>query len=182
MDNIEDIMATIWEFLSGKSEDVSSDDIRMETGIPLPQIYIVLNKMDQVDLLEKADKKQNAWKSKKRLDTILYARAVEIGIPLLSLENTIDLSLDDKKDAERIIYNGIIDKEKQERVENKIKHRQNVLRGRAASQAATTDLAKIIQDTQEALSKESNPSLVQYEILREAVKTLEILIDALEKK
>lgn len=181
-DGLESVLGSVWEALSKESEPVSGDTLRKKTGLSLSRIYSALSKMAEIDLLETADKTHNLWSSRKRLDAMSYARGVEIGIPLLCLESTIALSVTDKKQAEKIAASGKVDQEQQMRREQKVRARQNILRGRAASRAATTDLAKIVQDAQDAFKVNGPKNRVQEEIAKEAARALEALVTAMEKK
>ena len=178
---LEGALGTLWEVMAGESAPIAADDLRKKTGLPLPKIYSCLSKMSEVGILEVADHRNNMWQSKKGLDAMAYARAVEIGIPLVSLEKTVALSVSAKKQAEKIAASGEIDREQRQRREQKINTRKTILRGRAATRAATTDLAKIVQDAQEAFAN-SGDNRFKEEIRAEAVRALEALISALEKK
>jgi len=181
-DGLESVLGSVWEVLSKEAEPITSDDLRKKTGLSLSKIYTALSKMAEVDLLTTADRAQNLWCSKKRLDAMAYARGVEIGIPLLCLETTIGLSVTDRKQAEKIAAAGTVDHEQKLRREQKAQARQNILRGRAASRAATTDLAKIVQDAQDAYKIGGPKNRVQEEIAKEAARALEALVSAMEKK
>lgn len=181
IDDIDNVLADVWEALSKEKNPVSGDYLSKKTGASLSKVYSSLSKMREVDLLSVGNKESNEWLSKKEIDPILYARAVEIGIPLLCLEETVSLSLKDKKKAEKLVYSGLIDEESNKRKENKANERKKTLRGRAASRAATTDLAKIVQDAHDAFNGNVK-NKYEKEIAIEAMKALETLINALEKK
>lgn len=181
-DGLETVLGSVWEALSKELEPISGETLRKKTGLNLPRIYSALSKMAEVELLEVADKTHNLWSSRKHLDAMAYARGVEIGIPLLCLESTIALSVNDRKQAEKIAASGKVDQEQRMRREQKAHARQNILRGRAASRAATTDLAKIVQDAHEAFKVNGTKNRVQEEIAKEAARALEALVTAMEKK
>lgn len=181
-DGLESVLGSVWEVLSKEHDSISTDELRKKTGLGLSPIYAALNKMTEVDILDVADRRNNLWCSKKKIDAMAYARAVEIGIPLLCLEKTIGLSVNDRKKAEKIVSSGAIDQEQKQRREQKVRVRQTVLRGRAASRAATTDLAKIVQDAHDAFGSDRSPNRIQQEIAQEAARALEALVSALEKK
>lgn len=181
----ESVLATLWETLSLEKDPVSAIELRKKTGLPLPQIYVGLRKFSEAGIMTISDYSNNSWKNSKKLDAISYARAVEIGIPLIMLERTVGLTVSERKLAEKIASSGQIDEERNKRYDEKIKKRHTILRGRAASRAATTDLAKIVQDAQEALgvntSLKNKPQNIKEEIQMEAIKALEALVNALER-
>ena len=178
---LEVALGTLWEALAQETTAVSADQLRKKTGLPLQRVYSCLSKMSEVELMDTAQPHQNLWKSKKTLDPILYARAVELGIPLISLEKTVDLSVSGRRQAEKIASSGQIDQEHQQRRQQKADNRRAILRGRAATRAASTDLAKIVQDAQDAFG-DGVDNKVKAEIRAEAARALEALISALEKK
>lgn len=181
-DGLEAALGTIWETLSAEKNAVSADELRKKTGLGLSKIYASLKKMAEVDLLEVADANGNLWKSYGKLDALGYARAVEIGIPLLILEKTVGLSVNEHRQMEKIMSSGQVDDERDQRHAHKESKRKSILRGRAASRAATTDLAKIVQDAKDAYSVDDHGNKISQEIKAEAMKALEALITALEKR
>lgn len=180
-DGLESVLAGVWETLSKENDNVSGEILSKKTGLNLAKVYTALNKMNEVELLDVADSANNQWLSKKKLDAMAYARAIEIGIPLFCLEKTVALSVTDRKQAEKFALSGVVDAEQMERRENKVKKRQTILRGRAATRAASTDLAKIVQDAQEAFNG-GKVNRIQQEIALEAARALDALVSALERK
>lgn len=178
----EDINATIasvWEFLSTQATSVNSLTIHRQTGIPMSRIVSVLSQLAEINLLSVAERKEDQWALKKSITALDWARAVEAGVPLICLEQTMSLSSQERKKAEKALTSGQIDEERTKRQKTKLKKRQDVIRGRAASRAAATDLAKIVEDAHLALSQRSSP--VNDVFREEASKALEALITAIER-
>lgn len=172
-------LANIWEYLASSKALVSSSDIRKSTGVPMAKVLSGLNKLAELGLLSQADKTNDQWALKQTLDAMDWARAVDGGVPLSCLEATMGLSVQDIKRVEKVIASGQIDHERKDRQAKKVRDRQNIIRGRAATRAAATDLAKIVQDAQVALA--GKPSKVNDAFRSEATKALEALIKAMEK-
>ena len=180
-DSLETSLGLLWEALSAQVGPQSSAVLKKSTGLPVGRIYGALRRMADVGLLKTSDAPGDMWESKKELDALGWARAVEIGIPLNSLEKTVGLSAANRKKAEGLASSGQIDKEQRQRRAQKIKKRDAVIRGRAASRAATTDLAQIVQDAQAAARAGHPSNAVLDAIHNEAKKALETLVKALER-
>jgi len=112
---------------------------------------------------------------------LLFARAIEMGVPLSVLETTVELSIPVKKEAFKIASSGTLEKDHKKQRKVLEKKRNEHIRGRAATRAAATDLARLINDTSSALG-DSVSSEIHLAIKKEAEKALETLIQALEKK
>lgn len=147
------------------------------------------------------------FSARRDMDAMTYATAVEIGIPLFLLENTVTLSKKAKREAVKLAEMGEVDAAMEQ---TRIQRRQQVqsqLRGRAATRAAATDLAKLVQDVSRVapvelpLDKEIRETLlpsatlspaasttetpamtkVRMEVARQAAHALEALVLAMEK-
>lgn len=178
----EEVLGDIWMALSSESDAVSALELQAKTGIPKIKIYTALSKMKEVGIMKLADKNNDQWISHKSMDAMSYAMAVEIGIPLYVLEQTVSLSVLEKKEAEELAISGKVDEDRKKRNKAKAKKRTQHIRGRAASRAATTDLARIVGDAQKALEKSDKKSAVHEEFKKQASAALEALISAMEKK
>lgn len=178
----EEILGDIWAALAPESDAVSASEIQLKTGIPTIKIYSALSKMKEVGIMQIADKVQDKWLSHKNMDAMSYARAVEIGIPLYALEKTVTLSVTTKKEAESLAISGELDIDRKKRDASKARKRTKHIRGRAASRAATTDLARIVGDAQKALNSPDKKSGVHEEFRKQATAALDALITAMEKK
>ena len=178
-DDIDTALAGVWEFLASQTSPVDSTTIRRQTGLPLTRIVSALSQLSEIKLLLVADRQQDLWELKKPIDALDWARAVEAGVPLLCLEQTMSLTVQERKKAEKALSSGQIDEERTGRRHRKAKERQDVIRGRAATRAAATDLAKIVEDAHTALSQKS--SKVNDIFKEEASKALEALIQAIER-
>jgi hypothetical protein len=82
----------------------------------------------------------------KSLDSMAYATAVEIGIPLFLLERTVSLSKQARRQAFHLAESGQVDAIREAADKRRQKEARATLRGRAASRAAATDLARLVHD------------------------------------
>ena len=137
-----------------------------------------------------------------------YAIAVEIGIPLYLLEKTVSLSKDEKKKAIKLAESGEVDATLEADRERRKKEAKDALRGRAASKAAATELAKLVRDVAKVapvvipldktihsilpeecrnskvvsqVSESKALNQVKMEVAKQAANALEALIKAMER-
>ena len=185
--SLDPSLANVWECLAEAGGPITAVSIHKKTGTSMGKILSALRILEEVDLARKQNKdenknenkNENEWSLSSSLSALDYARAVEVGVPLSCIEGTVGLSVQEKKKAEKAIHSGAIDKERLQRQQKKLETRKNVIRGRAATRAAATDLARIVQDAQSALA--GKPSAVNSVFCSEAERALEALIRAMEK-
>lgn len=147
-------------------------------------------------------KKIFLYKAIKKINSISYAMAIEAGIPLKLLEKTVILTLSEKNEALLISATGKIEDIKKQRI-NELKEKKRIeLKGRAASKASATELAKLIKDISKIIpiktemgddvkeivyqSKTKDgiteaEAVIKKEIAVQAAKALNSLIQAIEK-
>ena len=202
-DDFSDRLSNVWEFLaSAEGHSASALDIHRGTGVSLVNVISSLRELEEVSLVScgaSAESKSGSsapasvpakgrvasdplqvWALKKNLSSMDWARAVEVGVSLSCLEKTSSLSVKEKREASTALVSGLIDEERSVREGEKLEARKKVVRGRAATRAAATDLAKIVEDAQKALAASSSP--ISDVFRKEAQKALESLISAMENK
>jgi hypothetical protein len=150
-DTFEDDIGTLWEALAAAHAPLSATDLRDRTGLAMSRLRACLGRFAEMGLLDSARSVPGqSWCANQQIDALTYARAVEMGIPLDILERTVGVSVQDRTRAQELAENGEVDADRERRERGKEIRRRVILRGRAATRAATTDLARIIQDAQEA--------------------------------
>jgi hypothetical protein len=150
-DTFEDDIGTLWEALAAAHRPLSANDLRDRTGLAMPRLRAGLGRFAEVGLLDASlSSPGQSWCARQQIDALTYARAVEMGIPLDILERTVGVSVQDRSRAQELAANGEVDADRERRERGKELRRRVVLRGRAATRAATTDLARIVQDAQDA--------------------------------
>lgn len=231
--NIEvssDVAASIWEALCASSGPMTADAISRQTGVSVSRIHAMLGRFQLAGLIDRDDATplptpvqeasgrgrkarpevaptlpQPGFTARKSLDSMAYATAVEIGIPLFLLERTVSLSKQARRRAFQLAESGEVDAARQAEAARRQQQARAALRGRAASRAAATDLAKLVQDVSRvapvtvSLEKEvralvapsvkttttatETPALakVREEVARQAAQALEALVQALER-
>lgn len=141
------------------------------------------------------------------MDAMTYATAVEIGVPLNLLEKTVSLSKQMRREAFKLAESGEVDAALERSKERRRQEVEDQVRGRAATRAAATDLAKLVQDVSKVvpvavpLNEEikralpenavmspmmelrETPALakVRMEVARQAASALESLVLAMER-
>lgn len=177
-EDFQDHAALIWAALFASASPLTAEDLVRSCGIQKMAVLSVLSAFRRSGLLVQS----NGVNSPVRVLTpLLWAHAAEVGIPLTVLESTVSLSVPDRRRAEQLTMSGQVEKDHAGRRRVMAKTRAKMLRGRAATRAAATDLARLIQDAEMALSSSPKAGEVNKAIQAEAQRALESLIKALEK-
>lgn len=145
----------VWELLVNSKRKLSMNEIVSELGIEDQDARICISKLinNKLALKEKNRDGKFFYSPITILDALHWAKAVEIGIPIEVLENLGQLDAGSMDDVLSISSDGTLEKHYEEIKENKIKERHNYLHGKAASEAAKTDLFRIVEDTKKAYEK-----------------------------
>ena len=135
------------------------------------------------------------FKPRLRLDPMTYAVAVEIGVPLMLLERTAVLSKSSRQKAFRLAEAGKVDDHQEAQQAKARRVRRSVIRGRAASKAAASDLARLMDDVHAGMgvspsvkARRSKAPLapatpveaVRQEMLTQVREALDALVSAME--
>ena len=231
--NIEvssDAVASVWEALCAAQGPVVVEDVSRQTGVSLSRVNAILGRLHMAGLVDRhaevpslasvqevpsrarrarpepvAPTLLPGFSARRSLDSMAYATAVEIGIPLFLLERTVSLSKQARRHAFQLAETGQVDAARKNQAVQRQQQARATLRGRAASRAAATDLAKLVQDVSRvtpiaipldqevrkllpAAVKSSSvaietPALarVREEVARQAAQALEALVQALER-
>ncbi len=154
----EEINGMLWDSLAEAGVALSSQELARRTGLSLPNTQIGLARLRQANLVEGVGTvPYQAYHAVLKFDALRWAKAVGLGVGLLSLERYASLSATDKARALKMATDGTLDRLEEEERQEKQEKRDAVVRGRAASQVAATDLAKIKQDIDRALSGVGSP-------------------------
>jgi len=150
----------VWELLAVKNDYLSIGDISKQLGLEDHESRISISKLLKYDIIEK---KINNEKALYRIITVLkalqWARAVELGIDIESLEKFAKLDTS-KEEALKVTMDGSLEEHEENIQKEKMQKRHNYLEGKAATEAAKTDLAKIVSDTKSAMDSKSNNKFV----------------------
>lgn len=182
----------IWEFIASNGP-VSLKKISSNIGFELTELKKVIFGLNKIKLIKKND--NNEYELNNIITPLDWVNAVDYGIDISSLEKYVKLDTNERNDAIRIASDGTFEKHKIEQDENKKKDFRNYLEGKAMTEAAATDLAERLDDSnkiveQWKLKEKSNRFSVQekmtYTLIvltnKELQKTYDLLIDKLIKK
>jgi len=187
----EEINGLLWSSLAEANLALTSQELAQRTGLSVANTQIGLARLRQallVDVVGAAP--YQAYQAILKFDALRWAKAVGLGVGLLSLERHASLSSSDKAKALKMASDGTLDQLEAEERQEKISRRDAVLRGRAASKAAATDLAQILEDARRALTSSGTPvaprdrevaNLLQ-QVSQETEKALNGLIAVMQKK
>lgn len=143
----------IWDLLASNNSLMSINKISEETGIEPQYVRISLAKLCGENLLQKIEK--NTYKINKILTALQWAKAVELGVDIELLEKYAKLETN-QDEALLVTIDGTLEQHDQNIKEEKRKVRIHYLEGKAATEAAKTDLAKIVSDTEFAIKDAEN--------------------------
>lgn len=181
----EELVALVWDTLAQTNVFLTSKDVALKSGQPLSRVQSALSRLRQDDLVEqKIDANGiSSYSVKLELSAIEWAQAVSLGVCLLSLERFASLQEKDFSSVLLVVTDGSLDKLQEQKRDEKKKSRDNILIGRAASQAAAINLQNVIKDTEDAFKEKSNASSEEEHqvraILKEAHESMEKAYNAL---
>lgn len=187
----EEINGMLWDTLAEAGVSLSSHELARKTGLSLANAQVGLARLRQAQLVEGLGAAPyQAYQAVLKFDALRWAKAVGLGIGLLSLERHASLSALDKAKALKMTTDGTLERLEDEERQEKQRRRDEVIRGRAASRVAATDLAQIQDDINRALgsfgaprdSKDREAVNLLHQIQQETGKALEGLILVMQKK
>ena len=149
----EELVSLVWEFLATLDKPQTSQELEDLTGQPAVKVQRILGSFKNEKLVDISNSNGALhYRAILELDALRWAQAVGLGVNILLLEKYASLSQKDKTLALKMTVDGSIERVEEERRQEKIAIRQEVIRGKAASKAAASELAKILKDTESALS------------------------------
>lgn len=151
----EEINGLLWETLASAGRLLSSKDLALETGQTSLAVQAGLARLRQANLIEvevDVSVPGTVYAVILDLDALRWAQAVSLGVGLLSLERHARLSSANRAKALRMATDGSLERLEEGVRSSKRQARDEAIQGRAASKAAASDLARILEDTTAALS------------------------------
>lgn len=155
----------IWKLLASTNATLTTNEISLETGLESQAVRISLAKLSSEKLIEKIEK--NSYKINKQLTALQWAKSVELGVDISLLEQYAQLK-NSQEDSLLVTMDGTLEEHDNNVLKKKIQTRNDFIEGKAATEAAKTDLSKIVNDTENALKNIENKSDVVKEILMAA--------------
>ncbi len=175
LEDVEAALPMVWESLC--ASPATPDELKTRTGLQQSLVSVTVGRLFSAGLLHK---KEVVYHIQSEMTPMLWAKAVELGIPLSVLEKTVPINIRSRRQAESHARSGTVDREVAAARKRKSKDRMLQIRGRAASEAAATDLAMIIHDTNVALAKSNSP--IALEMRNKAREALNLLIKEMERR
>lgn len=152
--DLSEIKGLVWEALAKSSHPLTPEEISDETGLELRDVVRSLAGMRQVRLVEiAAPLPKPTYTSVLQLDALRWAVALEEGIPLSVLEKHASLTISGRQEALRLATTGAVDRVRDDAKNERRQQREEILRGRAATRAAATDVARIADDTLQMMQR-----------------------------
>jgi hypothetical protein len=144
---------TVWETLALRADPLGIKELSSATGLDAVSLRRALGDLVRVGLLKVIEASSPAprFLAVTQLDAIRWARAVELGVPLPVIERLATLEKRGRAEALRAASDGTLDRMRTRERNTRRKKREDLIRGRAASKAASTDLALLSKDLEVAL-------------------------------
>lgn len=149
----EEVRGMVWEELARAPSSLSARQLMLSCGLELSQVASALARLRQNRLVEvAAPLPETTYLPALRLDAMRWAQALELGIPLTVLERHAKLSSGTRSEALRVATDGTVDREVARQAQAKREASLRLIEGRAATQVAASDLARIEEDARRALT------------------------------
>lgn len=148
----EEICAMVWDELACAGTALCVSQIASASGVDDLEVARALGKLRALRLVEiTAALPQPLYTASTRLDSMRWARALEVGVLLSSLERHASISTSQKAQALKVASDGTLDRVRKK--EQNAKHRAKVavLAGRAATRVASSEVARLHEDSRRAL-------------------------------
>lgn len=148
-----EINGIVWKYLSEKDQEVILGQISEDIGFSDEEIRKSISALSSVGIVkkEKVDSKFN-YRANLILTSLQWARAAEIGVPVEHLEKFAKLK-NQNEDPLQIATNGTLEKYKEDEIKEKTQKRKDYIYGKAATEAAATDLSFILKNSADALKQ-----------------------------
>lgn len=180
----QELISFVWEFLAKKKTPLTVKQIADYSGQSNQSILGALGSLNQRNLVFLIDTKNQIYEANISLTALEWAKAIQIGVSLFSLEQYGVLK-SNQKDFKKMIRSGELDNQIEEEYKIKKDQIETELKGRAASKAAVSEIAKVLSDTEEALKIRGKTRKLKYgekvdELLKLAKVQAEESLKALE--
>lgn len=141
----------VWEALAKATDPYAVEHLVDDTGCSPTDVRKALARLREARLVAMATERPSTYYIIRELDALRWAKAVDMGVPLSVLERYGRLAPGVRTEALKLATSGELEVLDQQRIQIKRQHRERLLAGRAASRAAMTDLARLVEDTRSAV-------------------------------
>lgn len=142
----------IWDYLASSKEVKNLTEISNFVSLDIPEIKVSLSKLCNYGLINREKKnEENFYSIVYTLDAFSWAKAVELGVEIAQLEKHVKLS--SEEDSLEITLNGRFEEEENKKKEEQVKKRNKYFYGKAATEAAKSDLSKLVKSKENAIEE-----------------------------
>lgn len=180
----EEILGLVWDILAQAKESMTVGQLSDLLGLRPYEIQSSLTRLRQSNLIEVALRSVPEYTACTRLDALKWAQAADLGVSLLSLERYAVLADGSKKEALELATQGQVEKISGDYRRQKEEAKRAVIRQRAMSKVAATDLAKIVQDAEDSIrdmKKQKGLSPEALDLLSSAHQAMAKALDGLQR-
>ena len=177
----EEWAAMVWDALLKLAMPSTAQQISLESGLHHMDVRKALSTLVDCRLVSKEGASPHSMFAPVfRLSAMEWAQALHVGISLSQLEQHAVISEKERAEAFRMASDGEVDAQQISARASKQESIKQEKRGRAAARAAATDLARLVADTEKALS-ECKPGGVVHLTLSQAHQEAEKALDRLTR-
>jgi len=151
MDDLELVISAIWEALakSGIAQDV--DSLSLETGAEGVPVRTALSKLRDAKLVDVTQDSPRLYRARTIIDAIGWAQAVGLGVSIVALETYANLNEKTRAKALAMAARGEVERHVETQAAEKRQAREQIRRHRAKSQAAATELGRLVDVARRSL-------------------------------
>jgi hypothetical protein len=152
--DIEEVCGVVWRALAQTDHSMSAQDLASAESLPAGDIRRALATLSQSGLLQRDQSvTPPVYRLQRELNALQWAQAVEAGVELPDLEAHARLKSGQREqDVLKAAARGDVEKDRERQAVRRHTIQQERLAGRRASQAAQTDLARLVADVKAAFA------------------------------
>lgn len=148
-----EINGIVWKYLAENNEEVILGKISEDIGFSDEEIRKSVSALSGIGIVQKEKiESKFTYKANLILTSLQWARAAEIGVPVEHLEKFAKLK-NQNEDPLQVATNGTLEKHKEDEIKEKTQKRKDFIYGKAATEAAATDLSHILKNSADALKE-----------------------------
>jgi len=148
-----EINGIVWKYLAEIDQEVILGKISEDIGFSDEEIRKSVSALSGVGVVQKEKiESKFTYKANLILTSLQWARAAEIGVPVEHLEKFAKLK-NQNEDPLKVATNGILEEHKENEIKEKTQKRKDFIYGKAATEAAATDLSYILKNSADALKE-----------------------------
>lgn len=149
----DEVNGIVWKYLAEKDQEIILGQISEDIGFSDEEIRKSVSALSNIGIVKKEKVETKfTYKANLVLSSLQWARAAEIGIPVEHLERFAKLK-NESENPLLVATDGTLEKHKEDEIKEKTQRRKDYIYGKAATEAAATDLSHILKNSADALKE-----------------------------